>query len=409
MTIEANHQQGFSGPLKGVRIVDLTAVLMGPSATQALADLGADVIKIEAFDGEPLRKVGPGGDQGLGAVFLGLNRNKRSIELDLKQRAARDVLLRLIGDADVFTTNVRPAGLRRLELDPTTLLAAHPRLIYASMVGFSQRGPYAAKAAFDDMMQAATGLTAIIGEFSAGKPHYVPINMADRIVGLYAFGVICAALYAREQTGHGQHVEIPMFETMVPFVLGDHLYGHTFVPPRGPFSYPRLMSQSRGPFQTRDGYVCCLVYTDKQWEVFLNAVGRGELMKTDPRFKNLGTRTQHIDELYKLVADEMLQRTTAEWRALLPEADVPTFPMHTLDSLLHDEHLRATGFFRQVEHPVAGPILETAVPSAWSETVPDNHRPAPMLGEHTREVLREAGYCGSEIEALLAGGAVRGT
>lgn len=397
----------FSGPLAGVRVLDLTSVFMGPSATQLLADLGADVIKIEAFGGEPIRKIGPCGEQGLGPLFLGLNRNKRSVELDLKQPAAREVLLRLVRDADVFATNVRPAGMRRLGLDPDALAAVNPRLIYASMVGFSQKGPYAAKAAFDDMIQAATGLAAVVGQVDGDEPRYLPITIADRSVGIYAFGVIAAALYARERSGRGQYVEVPMFETMIPYVLGDHLYGHTFVPPKGEFSYPRLMSAHRRPYRTKDGHVCCLIYTDRQWQVFLQAVGKGEWMTSDPRFANLGTRTQAIDALYQFVSDEMARRSTAEWQALLPEADVPVFPMHTFESLMNDEHLNATGFFRQTQHPVVGTIVDMAVPSAWSGTVPDNHRPAPSVGQHTREVLREAGYRDEEIEALLAGGAAR--
>lgn len=397
----------FSGPLAGVRVIDLTSVFMGPSATQLLGDLGADVIKVEVMGGEPVRKIGPCGELGLGPLFLGLNRNKRSIELDLKQPEAREALLTLVRDADVFATNVRQAGIRRLGLDPEALLQVNPRLVYASMVGFSERGPYAGKAAFDDMIQAATGLSAVMGTFDGGEPSYVPFTVADRSVGIYAFGVISAALYARERTGVGQHVEIPMFETMIPYVLGDHLYGHTFVPPKAGFSYPRLMSANRRPYRTKDGHVCCLIYTDQQWTTFLKVVGKSHLMETDPRFRNIGTRTKAIDELYSLVSDELAQKTTAEWRELLPESDIPIFPMHTLDSLLQDEHLRATGFFREVEHPVVGPVLDMAVPSEWSGTVPRNQRPAPVLGQHTREILREAGMEEAQIGALLASGAAR--
>lgn len=394
-----------TGPLQGVRVLDLTTVFMGPSATQLLADLGADVIKIEAPQGDSTRAIGPCGEHGLGPLFLGLNRNKRSVVLDLKQPEAVAMLLRLTQGADVFATNVRPAAMRRLGLGPERLMAANPRLIHVGMVGFSQRGPYAGKAAYDDLIQAATGLAAVVGEAAGEAPRYLPITIADRSVGLYAFGVISAALYARERTGRGQCVEVPMFEAMIPVILGDHLYGRTFVPARGAFSYPRLMSRNRRPYKTKDGYVCCLIYTDKHWETFLNAVGKGELLKTDPRFKNIRTRTQSIDSLYQLVADELAQRTTAEWRALLPESDIPIFPMHTFESLLQDEHLAATGFFRQSVHPVVGPIVETAVPSEWSGTPPHNHRPVPTLGEHTVEVLREAGCTEAEIEALLASGA----
>jgi crotonobetainyl-CoA:carnitine CoA-transferase CaiB-like acyl-CoA transferase len=408
MAMSATDPSAFSGPLHGVRVLDLTTVFMGPSATQLLGDLGADVIKIESPGGDSTRSIGPCGDLGLGPLFLGLNRNKRSVVLDLKNPQGVEALLRLARDADVFATNVRPAAMQRLGLGYEQLAAVNPRLVHASMVGFSQRGPYAAKAAFDDMIQAATGLAAAVGQGAGGEPRYLPLTIADRSVGLYAFGVICAALHARHQTGRGQSIDIPMFETMIPYVLGDHLYGRTFVPGQGDFGYPRLMSPNRRPYKTRDGYVCCLIYTDRHWEIFLNAVGKGELLRTDPRFKDIGARTRAIDALYQLVADELAQRSTAEWRQLLPESDIPIFPMHTFETLLQDEHLAATGFFQQTEHPVVGTIVETAVPSEWSGTPPNRRTPVPVLGQHTAEVLREAGYADAEIDALIAAGAARG-
>lgn len=399
-------QPACRGPLDGVRVLDLTTVFMGPSATQLMGDLGADVIKVEAPQGDSTRTIGPCGEQGLGPLFLGLNRNKRSIVIDLKKPQGVQALLTLARDADVFATNVRPAAMRRLGLGWEQLSAVNPRLIYASMVGFSQRGPYAAKAAFDDMIQAATGLAAAVGQSSGDVPRYLPITIADRSVGLYAFGVICAALHARNTTGRGQSIDIPMFETMIPYVLGDHLYGHTFIPSKGDFGYPRLMSPNRRPYKTKDGYVCCLIYTDRQWELFLDAVGKRELLSTDPRFRDIRARTNAINELYQLVSDELVQRTTEEWRQVLPESDIPLFPMHTFDTLLQDEHLAAIGFFRESEHPVVGRILEPSVPSEWSGTPPTCHAPVPALGEHTIEVLREAGLAQDAIDALLACGAV---
>ena len=396
-----------TGPLHGVRVLDLTTVFMGPSCTQLLGDLGADVIKIEAPGGDSTRNIGPCGDVGLGPLFMGLNRNKRSVVLDLKKPEGLAAIKRLAKDADVLATNVRPAGMRRLGLGFEQLAEVNPRLIYASMVGFSQRGPYAPKAAYDDMIQAATGLAAAVGAASGGEPRYLPVTIADRSVGLYAFGVISAALYARERTGVGQSIDIPMFETMIPYVLGDHLYGHTFDPPKGDFGYPRLMSPQRRPYKTKDGYVCCLIYTDRHWDIFLHAVGKADLLKTDPRLADIRTRTQAIDALYQLVADELVHRTTAEWREVLPESEIVIFPMHTFDSLLQDEHLAATGFFRHTEHPTVGPILETAVPSEWSGTAPPRPTPVPRLGEHTAEVLREAGYSDAEVKTLIAAGAAR--
>ncbi|MFN3732814.1 CaiB/BaiF CoA transferase family protein [Comamonas testosteroni] len=391
-----------SGPLSGVRVLDLTTVFMGPSATQYLADLGADVIKIEAPGGDSTRAIGPGGELGLGPLFLGLNRNKRSVVLDLKTQQGVQALLHLAKSADVFASNVRPAAMHRLGLGYEQLKAVNPRLVYASMVGFSQRGPYAAKAAFDDMIQAATGLAVTLGQAGEGEPRYLPITIADRSVGIYAFGVICAALYARDRTGEGQSVDIPMFETMIPYVLGDHLYGRSFEPPRGDFGYPRLMSPNRRPYKTLDGHVCCLIYTDKHWALFLKAVGKSELLRTDARFKNIRTRTQAINELYQLVADELAQRTTAQWEQLLPQEEIPIFPMHSFESLLEDGHLAETGFFRQVEHPVVGRILDMAVPSEWSGTPPQARHLAPALGQHTQQVLAEAGYAAADIKELIA-------
>lgn len=391
-----------TGPLAGVRVIDMTTVFMGPSATQYLADLGADVIKVEAPGGDSTRRVGPQGDVGLGPLFLGLNRNKRSIVLDLKQPAGVEAVLKLVETADVLAYNVRPAAMRRLGLGYERLAEINPGLVYAGMVGFSQRGRYAKMAAFDDMIQAASGIPTIMAQATDGVPRYMPTTIADRSVGIYAFGVIAAALYARSQTGRGQSLEIPMFETMVPYVLGDHLYGHTFVPPQGDFGYPRVMSANRRPYKTRDGYVCCLVYLDHHWKTFLDAVGKSDLLHSDPRFANIRTRTEHIDELYQIVSDEMEKKTTEEWRQILEAGDIPVFPMHTFDSLLKDEHLADIGFFREVDHPTVGKILEPSVPSEWSGTPPDNRRPVPRLGEHSDEILREAGYSQSAIDELRA-------
>lgn len=397
---------GERGPLTGVRVVDITTVFMGPSATQMLGDLGADVLKIEAPGGDVVRGIGPQGHERMGPLFLGMNRNKRSVALDLKTAQGREVLLELVKDADVLTYNVRPQAMARLGLDYDTLAAINPRLLYVGMFGFSQRGRYAASAAFDDLIQAACALPQAVAMGSGDIPRYMPITIADRSVGLYAFGVISAALYGRERTGKGQRIDVPMFETMVPYVLGDHLYGQTFIPAQGDFGYPRLLSPERRPYKTRDGHVCCLIYTDVQWRAFLKAIGQPELFDADPRFTNISSRTKHIDVLYGMVSDEIASRSTAEMQALLEGTDIPVFPMHTFETLLKDPHLDDIGFFSEVEHPHVGTIRQMAVPSEWSGTPPGEATPAPRVGQHSREVLREAGYDEARIDTLIASGAV---
>lgn len=397
----------FSGPLSGIRVVDITTVFMGPSATQMLADLGADVIKVESPGGDSVRGIGPQGDQRMGPLYLGLNRNKRSVALDLKTPEGKAALLELARTADVLTYNVRPQAMQRLGLGYETLAEINPKILYVGMFGFSQRGRYAASAAFDDLIQAACGLPQAVGMAGGDVPRYMPLTIADRSVGLYAFGVISAALVGRERTGIGQRVDIPMFETMVPYVLGDHLYGETFIPAQGGFGYPRLLSPERRPYATRDGHVCCLVYTDTQWRGFLRAIGHGDWMETDPRFADITQRTAHITELYGMVADEIAKRTTAELTELLAGSDITVFPMHTFESLLEDPHLQDIGFFSEVDHPTVGRIRDMAVPSEWSATPPGPSRPAPRIGEHTHEVLCEAGYTQERIDELLRSGAAK--
>lgn len=391
-----------TGPLAGIRVVDLTTVFMGPYATQMLGDLGADIIKIEMPGGDPTRKIGPNGENGMGPLFLGLNRNKRSVELDLKSSEGIAALLKIVEGADVLVSNVRPAGMRRLGLSREHLEQVNPALIQVNLVGFSQRGPYAGKAAYDDLMQNACGMSFAMANANDGVPRYMPITIADRSVGLYAFGVIASAIYARTRTGKGQSIDIPMFEVMTSYVLGDHLYGHTFIPARAGFGYPRIMSPNRRPFRTRDGHVCCVIYTDQDWKVFLRAIGKGDLWENDPRFKDIRTRTENIDALYQMIADELVKKTTAEWNELLSEAEIPVFPMHTFETLLEDEHLAATGFFREEDHPDIGRIRQTSIPSEWSQTVPLTYNPVPIAGQHTAEVLREAGLDEEMIGLLEA-------
>jgi crotonobetainyl-CoA:carnitine CoA-transferase CaiB-like acyl-CoA transferase len=342
----------------------------------------------------------------MGPIFLNANRSKRSIVLDLKTEAGREVLLRLAVTADVLVYNVRPQAMARLRLDYASVAAVNPRIVYAGMFGFGQDGPYAAKPAYDDLLQGGSGLSHLMGRAGDGTPRYVPTALADRVVGLAAVGAILASLLHRDRSGRGQRVDIPMFETMVGFVLGDHLGGLTYEPPLDQGGYARHMSPDRRPYQTSDGYISVIVYTDKQWSGFFTAAGREDL-RSDPMFASFPARLAHIDKVYAELGRIFLTRTTAEWMTLLDAADVPVMPMHDLQSVLQDPHLVETGFFPITEHPSEGPIRSMRVAATWSETAAEPSRLAPRLGEQSVEILREAGYSAGEIAQLLTDGVAR--
>jgi crotonobetainyl-CoA:carnitine CoA-transferase CaiB-like acyl-CoA transferase len=394
------------GALQGVRVVDMTSVLFGPYCTQLLGDMGADVIKLEGLEGDSTRNTGPTRSPGLAAVFLGNTRNKRSISVDLKRPEGREVAMALIATADVFVTNIRPKAIHRLGLDYASVRGDNPRLVYCKAVGYGQDGPYAARPAFDDTIQAMSGMAALQAEF-AGEPQYIAQAVADKVSGMMLALAVVAALRHAEKSGKGQEVEVPMFETMVSFNLIEHLYGRTFVPGVGEPRYPRVVSRFRKPYRTLDGYVAVVPYNDGQWTKFFTLIGRPELMR-EPRFSTMSERTRNIDALYEMLADEVATRTTAEWLRLLGEADIPAVPVKSLKELVdEDEHLKQTGFFQQVEHPTEGAMLQAASPLRMSATPAGLRRHAPALGEHTVELLRELGRDEAEIERLLASGALK--
>lgn len=392
------------GPLKGIRVIDMTTVLMGPYATQTLGDYGADVIKIEPREGDVTRLIGPTRHPGMGPVFLNTNRSKRSIALDLKNPAGRDAALRLIASADVLVYNVRPQAMTRLNLGYDVISKLNPRLIYAGVFGFGQDGPYAAKPAYDDLIQGATALPALMAQTGDGIPRYVPNALVDRIVGLAAVGAICASLVHRDRTGRGQRLDIPMFETMAGFVMGDHMGGLTYEPPLDKGGYARHLSRDRRPYRTSDGYICVIVYNDKQWENFFQATARDDL-RADPKFATFAGRAANIDLVYAELARIFETRTTADWTKLLDKADVPVMPMHNLESILGDPHLLATDFFPVVDHPSEGKIRNMKVSATWSETSVETTRLAPRLNQNGPEILREAGFSAEEIAALVRAGA----
>ncbi|UCI31961.1 CaiB/BaiF CoA transferase family protein [Mesorhizobium sp. B4-1-4] len=394
------------GPLNGIRVIDLTSVLMGPFATQTLGDFGAEVLKVESLEGDVIRQIGPARNPGMGPLFLNTNRSKRSICIDLKTPEGRDALLKLAESADVVVTNVRPRAMARLGLSYAEFQRVNPRVIYAALVGFDLEGPYADRPAYDDLIQGGAGIA--FGFLRAGiRPAYVPSAIADRFVGIASVNAILAAIVERHSSGLGQKIEIPMFETTVALMMGDHLGGLTFDPPLDKGGYSRHLSPDRRPYQTSDGYICALVYNDGHWNRFFKAIGREDIPVNDPKFATFSARMANIDKVYAELGRIMLTRTTSEWLRLFQEADVPAMPMHSFESILEDEHLSATGFFRAVEHPSEGKLLSMAVPARFSRSTTEITRLAPRLGEHGVEILTEAGFNPEEINNMRASGALR--
>jgi crotonobetainyl-CoA:carnitine CoA-transferase CaiB-like acyl-CoA transferase len=391
----------MGGPLAGIRVLDLTTVVMGPYACQLLGDHGADVIKIESPDGDVMRLSGPMKNPGMGHLYLSTNRSKRSVVLDLKNAAGRELLLKLAVTADVLLYNIRPKAMARLGLSYEEIRQVNEKLIYVGAFGFSQRGPYAARPAYDDLIQGMSGLPWLSLKAGAQEPRYAPIILADRIVGLQVAFATLAALHHRDLTGGGQRVDVPMYEGLLSIVLGEHLAGSMFEPAVGPPGYQRSLAHNRRPHRTLDGYICTLVYTDKHWRSFFEVIGQLQTFETDVRFSSQNERLKHIDEIYGYLAGVLATRTTAEWMAAFTKADIPAAMMHSLDDILGDEHLNAIGYFKTTHHPSEGSIREIAIPTEWSASQPVSTRHAPRLGEHTLEVLREAGIDQETMDALL--------
>jgi crotonobetainyl-CoA:carnitine CoA-transferase CaiB-like acyl-CoA transferase len=341
----------------------------------------------------------------MGPLYLQLNRNKRAIVLDLKQPAARKALLHLCATADVLVHNIRPAAMRRLALSYEDVRKVNPRLVYVGVMGYGESGPYAGKPAYDDLIQGFCALPALVARTAECEPRYVPMTVVDRIVGINAAHVILAAVLRRDRTGEGQCVELPMFETMAQFVLGDHLGGRSFEPPTGDPGNPRLTSASRRPYATSDGYVCALVYTDKQWKALFEGLGRPDQYAAKPHLTNFASRWHHASEVQGIVADILRTLTTAEALALFERCDIPCAPMNDLDALIDDPHLAAVEFFQTRTHPTEGLIRYNGIPSRWNGAALKINRHAPRIGEHSVAVLKEAGVPAAEIDTLLKSGA----
>jgi crotonobetainyl-CoA:carnitine CoA-transferase CaiB-like acyl-CoA transferase len=385
-----------TGPLKGVKILDLTSVVFGAYATQMLGDLGAEVIKVESADsergegGDIMRWAGAppeGAPADLGPIFMTINRNKRSVVLDLASDAGKAAMRLLIDWADVFASSVRFDGMKRLGLDYDSVKAIRPQIIYVHGAGYGADGPYAGEPAYDDLIQSAAGFADLLPRIDGDPtPRLIPSLIADKVSGLFMSQAILAALYHRAMTGEGQFVETPMFECVTSFNLAEHFYGHVFDPPTGPWAYSRVANANRKPFQTQDGYIGLLPYNDKQWAAFFEVAGGGPWMQ-DERFATQKARSQNYHALYGLLEDITRTKTTAAWLALLKPLSIPVTRTNRLDDLMDDPHLKAVGFFERYEHPDAGAYYQMKPPLKFSKTPANVRRHPPRLGEHTDEVI----------------------
>jgi crotonobetainyl-CoA:carnitine CoA-transferase CaiB-like acyl-CoA transferase len=394
--------------LSGIRIVDLTSVVMGPFATFQLGALGADVIKVEPPEGEAVRHLAPARNPGMGGMFLNVNRDKRSLVLDLKRPDAQMALNRVIATADVLVHNMRRPAARRLGIDPETLCKNHPRLIHCAAIGFGKDGVYADDGAYDDVVQGLSGFAAVNSR-SDGAPRYVPQIVVDKISGMFIVEGVLAALLHRERTGQALAFEVPMLECATHFLMVEHLSGQIFDPALGPPGYRRLLNPYRRPYPTSDGFIGVLPYADKHWKRFMEVVGRPDVA-AEPWFSDPVARSERIHQLCQVIDDAMPAKTTADWLALLRAADIPCGPINQLEDLFDDPHLVSSGFFRTETHPSEGPLRFTRHPldfaSGSSGVDEQPGRPAPRMGQHNHEILTEAGLSATEINMLEQTGAL---
>ena len=394
------------GPLDGIRVIEFTSVVLGPLACQVLGDMGADVIKVEPPGGDTNRHLGPTSQNAdMAALYLTCNRNKRSIVLDLKSPDGQAAALELVKKADVLVHNFRPQAMAKLGLDYDTIRAINPEIIYCGTYGFGKAGPYGHYGALDDSIQAASGLAMLMAEIE-GEPRYLPTIAADKTTGMAVVNAVTAALFYRERHGKGQEIEVPMFETMVAWVMTEHLWGQAFEPPLDSAGYVRLMSKQRRPYKTSDGYIAILPYWDNHWKTFCQVVERPELAE-DPRFTNMKTRLANIDDTYAEIAKSLTAKTTDEWLALLGETNVPHMVVNTLDGLIDDPHLKATGFWEIHDHPTEGKLRMAKPTINFFGTPSSIRRLPPRLGEHSVDILKEAGYSDETIEKMMEEGVTR--
>ncbi len=375
-----------TGPLSGVCVIDLTAMVMGPYSTQIMADMGATVIKIEPPSGDPTRYVSTGVEAGMSGVFVNVNRGKRSIILDLQSDEGKQSLRKLIETADVFIHSMRAKAIARLGFSYEDVAAINPAIVYTNCYGYGRRGPSADQPAYDDTIQAECGLPKV-QEALTGEANYVGTIMADKVAGLTVLYATTMALFHRERTGEGQEVEVGMFETMASFMLVEHADQAIFDPPVGPANYHRAVAPNRRPYKTKDGYISALVYNDKHWSLFMDAVQPAWACE---EFNTLQQRARQINTVYGLLGETFLERTTEEWLTLLRELNIPAAPLRSPGELFDDPHLNAVGFFETVESS-GGKVRFPGVPTWFSKSPGRVHGPAPTLGEHTDSVLSGLG------------------
>ncbi|MEW9856093.1 CaiB/BaiF CoA transferase family protein [Novosphingobium sp. M1R2S20] len=387
-------QSGPNGPLAGIRVVDLTSVVFGPYATQIMADMGAEVIKVEPPEGDNTRWITTGPEEGMGGIYVNVNRGKKSVMLDLRREEDSASLRALVSTADVFIHSMRGKAIARLGFDYEAVRALRPDIIYTNCYGYSRRGPEADKPAYDDTIQAECGIPYVQGLMN-GEPGYVATIMADKVAGLHALYATMMALFHRERTGEGQEVEVTMFEAMSSFMLVEHANGAMFSPPTTPAHYHRAVERNRRPYRTKDGYVAALVYNDKHWNAFMQAV---QPPWASEEFSTLAQRAKRIGEVYGLLGETFLTRTTQEWLDTLSALHIPCSPLRTTDELFTNEHLNAIGFFEEIDTP-QGPTRMPGVPTWFSKTPGHVRGPAPRLGENNGDVL--AGL--AESPATMAG------
>ena len=389
----------MSGPLSGLKVLELTSVVLGPWAAQTMADMGADVIKIEAPFGDSNRQLGASKNPGMAALYLSNNRNKRSLVLDLKQESARDALLAIVKDCDVFLHNNRPQVMTKLRLEYEDIKSVNENIIYCGTYGYSKDGPYGEKGALDDSIQAVSGVAAL-NELVLGEPRYLPTVVADKTTAITVVYSILAALFHRERSGVGQEIEVPMFETMVSFVMAEHIWGEVFEPKLGEAGYTRLMSHHRKPYKTKDGYIAVLPYMNNHWKTFCEKAEREDLIE-DERFKDLSSRVKNIDDTYSETGKILATKTTQEWLDIFAGTKVPVIVVNSLEDLFHDPHLEAVDFWKSFDHPTEGQLKMPGFPSKFSKTPASIRKHAPKLGEHSKEILAEAGIDEETINKML--------